>query len=206
MPRRLPGSRFRLFEKSSLPEAAAHLLATTALAFASAQQTIPTERARESRAVRAGLVSFRSPASCAHGTRARTKAAGLRNSYPERRLRSTADSLRPEFANCPGCLCMCEGIFSRRRDRHQERPLSYQFHLSRRRLDNYRAIPVFGLEFLPGRQPRGLPNCFWDYHSPGRINGSSHAIILPFPRPRAEKGATRGARADEGVRPLLLID
>lgn len=99
-------------------------------------------------------------------------------------------------------LVMREGLCSRRRDRDQERPLPYEFHLPGRRLDDYSAVPVLGLEFLPRRQPGRLSNCLWDYHSPGRIDGGSHAIILPFPLTHATGGRSR-TRASA---PLLLID
>lgn len=83
-------------------------------------------------------------------------------------------------------LVMSEGVCSWRRDRDQERPLPYQFHFSGHRRDDYSAVPVLGLEFLPRRQPGGLSNCLRNYHSSGRINGGFHAMILPFSLSQAD--------------------
>ena len=51
---------------------------------------------------------------------------------------------------------------------------SRQLHLSRRRLNYDGAIPVLGIEFLPGQQSRRLPYRLRDYQTAGGIDGSFH--------------------------------
>jgi hypothetical protein len=75
---------------------------------------------------------------------------------------------------------MRQRLCARRRDGHQERPFTNQFHLAWRRFDDDRAIAVFGMEFLPRRQARGISYRLWNDQPSGGIDGSSHAIILPF--------------------------
>jgi hypothetical protein len=214
-PTRLPDPRPRLSRRSFHREAV-RLAPTNEPACASGPRTIRAKHGRGLSAVRAGQAAHHRRASCAHETRARTKATGSRNWCPERRRCSTPRSLRAQLANCLGHLRLSKRLLTRRRDCYQQRAFANQFspcvaqvRPQSLRRDNRPQAPDPASVPQPLELPLGLPivrqNQWWfSYHHSTISKGKSR---FPIRRPQVKSGRKSARPADKDAgRRILRVD